>query len=1345
MSQEVDQRVVEMRFDNAKFEKNVQQSINSLNALNESLKFEGAEKGFAEVEKASEKVDFDRMTTALETLTGKFSALEVIGMTALVKITDKAIDTGTKLAKSLSIDQVMSGWNKYAQKTASVQTIMNATGKSITKVNSYLSKLMWFSDETSYGFTDMTSALSTLTAAGGDIEKMIPMIMGMANATAYAGKGAAEFQRVVYNLAQSYGTGAIQLIDWKSVEQAGAGSQQLKQLIIDTAVELGKLKEGEVTTGTFGSTLQKKWADREVMEKAFGKYAEFAEAVNAEMKARPEKYNYQASNAIEALADQYDEVTVKAFKAAQEAKSFSEAVDATKDAVSSGWMQTFDILFGNYEEAKTFWSDLAEQFWDIFAGGMGGRNSWLKKAFNGGMDQLLDDTALGDVGDAFTKQLRRSLIASGKLTEQQIEDAGSFQKALENAGVTADDLYERVQLSLAGYEELAKKSDKELAAEGVSRETLNKTIEAYRKMAEAIQNGEVSLDSYAAKMGQMSGREHFFNGILNILNGIYNNDDKTVWTCGIRLREHVDAAGNEIWCENIWIENCIFRDIWYNPYVNNGRPCDVTGIAILPRSVHNLYIRHNFFTQNKGSACIHWNSWKKNGYAEVTGNTFYLNAYGGVAVYAVQQQFPKVKGRVCNNQFIGCGLGYLPQEWFDMIPLPDNMLGQGCAGLLGGAGTQVAPKKWTFVCENNVFEDCVESSIEGPTWNPCIGNSITGQGAAQTEENCRKMEEKYHLDYKLKPRPIDSVNFIYRNYYADADGTFPNDDDDPIVFMNNTMGVAHVPRQSYIQFKGTYNVPFIFTGNVMRTGQPHIIDTHFLYCNFKAGLRFENNDGIYPYFNNCTVCGDFIVDEIQSVWQCDFSKANLITNRGRERFPEARFTRYDPAQAGLDNDQAVMDGGYALLKAHDVGGGEEDTTPNEPVYDISADPHYNTAENAVIFDGTFGIDTGVQLFATNKDFTIIASFQLESFRGLGMPNFSFVPVLSSMNYSDDRGKSPGFDVGLILAEGISAETKPVGGFITTRNYWGYSQCPSIDMNSYSSYPNKVYNILIMRKGGVLKFYDFYMQKYGEVTGNDATATFNGTLHIGENMVKPIESEKYKMRGKVYQCKVYNKALPTKLLEEMFPNIYSNESRIKGSITCYVNNLQYLVRIARCTYLEVTLDLGKHAWPEYAGKYPKAVGIKVTGLYGFDDVIWVGTGTDGHITKWIYNGGNMKPHEPITVTIANTGLCPGLEAKLIAFRCVNLTEDSKCVPATGIGVNWAGPLTIAAGGELKGEIVLTPAGANTMKDFKMEATGDSITASTSGTALIVRAKSPGSATITVTHIGGAVYTCTINVT
>ena len=238
---------------------------------------------------------------------------------------------------------------------------------------------------------------------------------------------------------------------------------------------------------------------------------------------------------------------------------------------------------------------------------------------------------------------------------------------------------------------------------------------------------------------------------------------------------------------------------------------------------------HNFFTQVKGAACIHWNSYDKNGYAEITDNTFYLNAFGGVCMYAVQQEFPKVKGRVCNNQFIGCGLGYLPQEWFDNIPLPDDMLGQGCAALLGGTVPEATPRKWTFVCENNVFVDCVESSIEGAAWNPCIGNSITGQGAGQTEENCRKMEEKYHLDYKLKARAINSANCIYRNYYKGPDGSYPNDDNDPIVFQNNTMGITYVPRQGFIHLQGEFNVPVIFTGNTMRTGQPRDLHTHFLF------------------------------------------------------------------------------------------------------------------------------------------------------------------------------------------------------------------------------------------------------------------------------------------------------------------------------------------------------------------------------------------------------------------------------------------------------------------------------------------------------------------------------------
>lgn len=517
MSQEVDERVVEMRFDNAQFEKNVHQTMQSLEKLNDSLRLDGAEKGFEKIGDASAKVDFDEMQGALDDLSGKFSAVEVMGVAALSHITRQAIDTGERLVKSLSLDQVTSGWSKYAQKTASVQTIMNATGKSIAKVNGYLSKLMWFSDETSYSFTDMTQSLGQLTASGGDIEKVIPMIMGMANATAYAGKGASEFSRVIYNLNQSYSQGYLSLMDWKSVELAGVATAELKKQIIETGVALGKIKEGAVTVGTFSSTLSKKWADKEVMETAFGKFAEFSEAVKKMVDANP---GMLASQAIDALADKYDEVTVKAFKAAQEAKSFSEAVDATKDAVSSGWMETFDILFGNYEEAKGFWSDLAEEFWNMFAGGAAGRNNWLKNAFDSGLDQLLGTEGFGDAGDNYTSLLQKALVNQGLLSEEGIEEAGSFQKALEESGVTAQQLYEVLGEAAEHYHQRAAMSDEELNKLGFDRDKVDALANAYDSLAEQIQNGSVNLDDLAGKMNQLSGREHFFNGILNVLEGI---------------------------------------------------------------------------------------------------------------------------------------------------------------------------------------------------------------------------------------------------------------------------------------------------------------------------------------------------------------------------------------------------------------------------------------------------------------------------------------------------------------------------------------------------------------------------------------------------------------------------------------------------------------------------------------------------------------------------------------------------------------------------------------------------------------------------------------------------------
>lgn len=1041
--------------------------------------------------------------------------------------------------------------------------------------------------------------------------------------------------------------------------------------------------------------------------------------------------------------------------------------------------------------------------------------------------------------------------------------------------------------------------------------------------------------------------------------GINCNEDAEVWTCGIRLRERKDANDTEVWCENIWIENCVFRDIWYNPSVNNGRPCDVTGIAILPRSVHNLYIRHNFFTQNKGNACIHWNTYKKCGYAEISDNTFYLNAYGGICVYAVQQQFPKVKGRVCNNQFIGCGLGYLPQEWFDMIPLPDNMLGQGCAGLLGGAGTQATPKKWTFVCENNVFVDCVESSIEGPTWNPCIGNSITGQGAGQTEENCRKMEEKYHLDYKLKPRPIDSVNFIYRNYYKDADGTYPNEDDDPIVFMNNTMGIAYVPRQSFVQFKGEYNVPLIFTGNVMRTGQPHVIDTHFLYCTFKKGIRFENNDGIYPYFNNCTFEGDVVLDDMQSAYRSDFTKANLILNQSKKRFPETWFQLYDPAKASLENDQAVLEGGYAVLSACDVYekaeppedtaynirdeknylqskgyvfGGSKDpesidtgiellkdgkdwtiycqfdgkgsfATPSgssgimslftvydtaaktnrllvggqwncvatalrtakgtvaldsghsytlremkllmqksgntirtwlanngadadvlqdglvntytveaadqlsgaagtlrignqsgynggdafalygtmkefqlfrraltddeiatlfyghtfetesgeqtyTPVYDISKDERYDQTDGYLQFDGTFGIDTGIELFKDTRDFTVLLKFRFDSFHDDGLHNYTFVPAISCMNYTDDLKKSPGFSIGLFMLNGSDPDKTSTGGFVNIRNYWSYSNNAGVDTASYFSYADKNYDFVITRKGGELSIYSFYMRRYITIKGSDAESIFNGTLRIGEHMTVPKQGDNVKFKGRVYDCRVYDAALSTNTLENMFPNIYSNEKKTKGELRAYLANPQYKMQNLKYLYLEVLVDMGEFGTAEYAGKYPKAVGIKVNGIWGLEEIYWIGTGSNGHLKKWIYTNGQLKPYESISVSIVNTGLCPKMKARVVSFRCSSLTETTEPVEALdalGFDIQWEkDDLSLTVGETLDGHVTYIPENATTGTKLTVESEGKAVSAEVKNNIVTVRALAAGEETITVSIPVGAksVYTFTV---
>lgn len=515
MSREVDQRVVEMQFNNADFEKNTKKTIGLIDKLMEKLQFKGAEKGFEKLDAAAEKVDFDTMSRSLDDLQSKFSALDIIAATALVNITNKAVNAGEKLVKSLSVDQIASGWDKYTEKTSNVQTIMNATGKSIDQVNGYLNKLMWYSDETSYSFNEMTSALSQMTAAGGNIDKMIPMIMGIANATADAGKTGFAFQSTIRNLTQSYSAGHLQLQDWKSLNLMGTATKALKQELIDTAVELGKIKEGDVTIASFESSLSDKWADTQVMEKTFAKYSSMMEAA---YQLTQKNKGMTSSEALEQLSGQYGELAERAALAAQQATSFAQAIDSTKDAVSSKWMSLFETIFGNKEEATETWTELANRLYDVFVPSIDALNERMKEGMDTGWQQLND--RMGDQAGVYDAVLQKVALANGAVTEEAIQSAGSFAKAMEQGGVDANLLQQSLDGTIASLKERLALSDAELDKRNLDRDAMQQDYDALCKVNDEIRNGSLNLDQYAKAMSQVSGRRHLMQSLWNVWDAI---------------------------------------------------------------------------------------------------------------------------------------------------------------------------------------------------------------------------------------------------------------------------------------------------------------------------------------------------------------------------------------------------------------------------------------------------------------------------------------------------------------------------------------------------------------------------------------------------------------------------------------------------------------------------------------------------------------------------------------------------------------------------------------------------------------------------------------------------------
>ena len=385
MSKTVDERVVEMRFNNKQFEAGVSTSLSTLNKLKKSLDMKGATNGFENLEKAANKVDMTGLGNAVETVKMRFSALEVIAVTALANITNSAINAGKNLVASLSVDQISEGWEKFANKTTSVATLISQ-GYDLDTINAQLEKLNWFTDETSYNFTDMVANIAKFTASGKGLKDSVTAMEGIANWAALSGQNANTASRAMYQLAQAMSVGYMRLEDYKSIQNASMDTKEFRQKCLDAAVALGTLKKNADDTY---STLNGKtfnlsqftteltegaWMTSDVMMKVFNDYSAAIDQIYEYAKEK----GITASQAIEELGGSIDEFGLKAFRAAQEARSWADVVDSVKDAVSTGWMNTFEIIFGNYEEAKELWTDLANAMYDVFAAGAEDRNTMLQ-------------------------------------------------------------------------------------------------------------------------------------------------------------------------------------------------------------------------------------------------------------------------------------------------------------------------------------------------------------------------------------------------------------------------------------------------------------------------------------------------------------------------------------------------------------------------------------------------------------------------------------------------------------------------------------------------------------------------------------------------------------------------------------------------------------------------------------------------------------------------------------------------------------------------------------------------------------------------------------------------------
>ncbi len=404
MSTLIDSRVAEMRFDNRNFERNVATSMSTLDKLKEKLKLKDVATGLENITSAANKVTFSHIGNETDTVGVKFSAMQVAATTALVNLTNTAIQAGTSIANSL-ISAAKSGFQEYETQINAVQTILANTsskGTTLEQVNNALDELNHYADMTIYNFTEMTRNIGTFTAAGVDLDTSVAAIKGIANLAAVSGSTSQQASTAMYQLSQALAAGTVKLQDWNSVVNAGMGGQVFQDALKETArvhgIAIDQMIKDE---GSFRETLQKGWLSSEILTETLSKFTgDLTEEQLTSM-------GYTAEQAQEIM-----KLGQTANDAATKVKTFTQLIDTLKEANQSGWTQTWEILIGDFEEAKSLWTSVSDQLGNMIQQSADARNNLLQGwKDSGGRTMIIDSvknvfeglvTILNSVKEAFT-------------------------------------------------------------------------------------------------------------------------------------------------------------------------------------------------------------------------------------------------------------------------------------------------------------------------------------------------------------------------------------------------------------------------------------------------------------------------------------------------------------------------------------------------------------------------------------------------------------------------------------------------------------------------------------------------------------------------------------------------------------------------------------------------------------------------------------------------------------------------------------------------------------------------------------------------------------------------------